>query len=51
MLLLIPFTGISFKTLTGGIILGGFMGILNNINTKLKRKDENETTEEDQEKV
>ena len=36
MILLIPFTEITLKTLTGGIILGFFAGILNAINSKLK---------------
>ena len=38
MILLIPFLGITLKLLSGGIILGFFGGILNNIRTKLSNK-------------
>lgn len=33
-ILLIPFTGISFKTISGGLILGFFAEMLNSINSK-----------------
>jgi len=34
--LLIPYTGISLKTITGGILIGFFAGILNAIKDKLE---------------
>lgn len=38
MILLTPFTGITLQTLTGGIILGFFGGILNDIRSRLLNK-------------
>lgn len=35
MILLLPYTGLSFKTITGGVILGFFAGILNSIRYRL----------------